>query len=212
MLDEEPKMKPQGIVDHEFVLKNKQTPPICHDAVSYALSFFPELKSVPIRFYHKSALLPHQSRPTIRSIFTKAGKNRIYTVTVSGSTVEDLKPLIFDNLSFNEQVGMIAHELAHITQYQQYSTIQLIKTLLGYLNGAKRTVFEQNADKIVIQRGLGWELYDFANAREWAAIDNPVVAYLSGFHLTPEEIVQYMQNLKRSSKIDFLIDFTNSLN
>lgn len=212
-MDGGPKMQSQARVQHQTILKNKHAPYVCQDAVTYALSFFPELKTVPIQFQYKPSVLPHKTRPSLKSAFKSANKNRVYKVTLSAKTVPELTPLIFDNLTFNEQVGMIAHELAHITQFQQSSTLNLLTIGLSYLSDAARTRFEQEADKIVVQRGLGWELYAFSNARERVAVDNnPVVDYLSKFYLSPEEIMQYMRNLRRSSKVDFLIDLTNCLN
>lgn len=205
-------MQSLGRVHDKIFLKNKDAPAVCQDAVTYALSFFPELKTVPIQFYYKPSVLPHKSRPTFRSVFRKANKNRVYKVTISSKTVPELTPLIFDNLTFNEQVGMIAHELAHVIQFQKSSTLGLLKTGFAYLFKTARTQLEQEADKIAIQRGLGWELYAFSNARERISPDNPVVEYLSTFYLSPEEIMQYMRNLRRSSKVDFLIDLTNCLN
>lgn len=205
-------MQSLGRTQHKTILKNKDAPAVCQNAVTYALSFFPELKTVPIQFHHKPSVLPHKSRPTTRSIFRNANKNRVYKVTISASTVPELTPLIFDNLTFNEQVGMIAHELAHITQFQHSSTLGLLKSGLAYLSKTARTQFEQEADKIAIKKGLGWELYAFANARDKISGENPVVGYLTNFYLSPEEIMQYMTNLRRSSKVDFLIDLTNCLN
>lgn len=213
MPDEGPKMKPPGIPGTAVLLNNKQAPAICEDAVSYALRFFPELKGVPIQFYHKPSVLPHKSRLSFASIFKKPGNKRQYKVTVSAKTVPELSDLTFDNLSFNAQVGMIAHELAHITQFQQKTPFQLLKSGFSYLMRPHRLRLEQEADKMAVQRGLGWELYAFATTVERvASTGNPVVSYLSQFHLSPEEIIQYMQNLRRSSKIDFLIDFSNCLN
>ncbi len=205
-------MQSLGRGQQKPILQNKNAPAVCQDAVTYALSFFPELKTVPIQFHHKSAVLPHKSRPTFRTVFRRANKNRIYKVTIAANTVPELTPLIFDNLTFNEQVGLIAHELAHITQFQQSSTFGLLKKAFAYLSQTARTQFEQEADKIAIQRGLGWELYAYSNVRDKISSDNPVVEYLSKFYLSPEEIMQYMRNLKRSSKVDFLIDLTNCLN
>ena len=208
---DEPQMKNHQQVGQKALSSNKFAPVSCQDAVSLALEFFPELKAVPIRFFHQPSVAPHKSCPTSQSFFRSPGK-RIYDVILSARTVPEISDLCFDNLRFREQVGLVAHELAHITQYQSYGFADLIKNYLAYLSEPKRTAIEQKVDKKVVEHGLGWELYAYANARERAAIDNPVVQYLDQFHLSPEDIMHYMQNLNRSSKIDFKIDLTYNLN
>lgn len=212
MMDDKPQMKNHQQVAQKALDHNKFAPDSCREAVKQALSFFPELRSVPIRFFHQSSVVPHKSRATLRSFFKRHKERRVYDVILSSRTVPEFDDLCFNNLRFREQVGLLAHELAHITQYQNCGFTKLIKLHLAYLNPRKRTELEQAADKKVVEAGLGWELYAYANARERASVDNPVISYLDQFHLSPEDVMHYMQNLHRSSKIDFRIDFTHSLN
>lgn len=196
--------------DHCVLDTTKQAPKSCENAVHYALSFFPHLHAVHIRFFHKPSILPHRSRPTFKSLFRK--RNRVYNVVLSAKTVQDLEDIRFDNLSFNEQVGLIAHELAHVSQYQQLSPFSLLRSFLHYIFPKSRAKYEREADKKAVACGLGWELYAFANARERSSIGNPVLAYLNQFHLSPEDVIHYMQSMQGSSKVDFKIDLTYSLN
>jgi hypothetical protein len=212
MMDDEPQMKNHQRTGQRILNTNKFAPESCQDAVSLALDFFPELRTVPIRFFHQPSVIPHKSRPTTRSLFKSSNRGRVYDVVLSAKTIPEFGDLCFDKLRFREQVGLIAHELAHITQYQAYGFSDLIRSYLAYLHPDKRKAIEQEADKKVVEQGLGWELYAYANARERAAADNPVVHYLDQFHLSPEDIMHYMQNLNRSSKIDFRIDLTYHMN
>ena len=191
--------------------ENKQVPSACKEAIRYALSFFPELQAIPIHFKYKKAILPVKSGPTLKSYF-KQSKDRSYQVTISEKTVWEFEPLLFQNLDFNAQVGLIAHELAHIIQFQQYDRRQLITKWGSYFIPENRERIEQDADKRVIEHGLGWELYAFANRKHKAAIENPVIQYQTQFHLSPEEVLHYIQTLNASEKANFKLDFKFNLN
>jgi hypothetical protein len=101
-----------------------------------ALLFYPELKETNIDFRIKKARSPLQARPTMWAIFRK-NKNRRYLITISSKTIEKLEPILLHNLSYNAQIGVIGHELSHISDFQSHRGAFLIKLLLWQLSSKK---------------------------------------------------------------------------
>ncbi len=165
-------------------------------AFNHAIKFFPELQDTTILVKATRQILPCRANLTWKSFF-KNPEKRTFVITISTRTIEDLTPILFDNVSFNAKVGMIANALAHIDQYQQYSPMQLIKNHLSYPFPAFRERCEKAADKKVVYQGLGWELYDWSCVLKQAENENKPLQYLNQFHLEPESIIQYMQNLSK---------------
>src|SRR5690606_30567279 len=91
--------------------QNKFLPKGFEIATLVALSHYPELKEVNIRFILKETFIPLISRPKISSIL-KQKKNWEYVVIISDHSNEDMETILLKNLSFNAQVGIIGHELA----------------------------------------------------------------------------------------------------
>lgn len=164
-------------------------------AVQYALLFFPELKHVNFSIKASKSVFPIKCVPRWSSLFKKPA-NREYLITISSKTIQEFNPLLFENLSQSAQIGMVAQALARIAQYQQYSSWELIRVFFKYPFPEYREEWEKAVDKKTIDNGLGWELYDWANQFDKMAHENMALRYLQQFHLHPEEIIHYLQNLK----------------
>ncbi len=179
------KLKPDTSVPHSW-----------EEAIQYALDFFPELQNVRIRIKARKNLLHCQCRPGLLSFLQKPDK-RTYQILISTTTVRELTPLLFENLSFNARVGMIAHALAHIIQFQQLSRWDLVKNFLSYPLPSFRKKWEKEADKKVVEHGLGWEFFDWANLLQKLETNNMAIRYLNHFHLDPDDVLFYIQNLNQ---------------
>ena len=60
-------------------------------------------------------------------------------------------------------MGIIAHELGHTVYYQDKTALQLISIAYKYENDREFYLeFERHGDELAIQRGLGYQIYDFA--------------------------------------------------
>ena len=129
--------------------------------VLIALSFYPELKDVDITFRFRKRVTPLASRPKILSTFKRKGK-RAYVITISTKSNERLTPILFCNLPFNAQIGVLGHELGHITEYKNKNSIQLLSIAISLLNSKYTNHFEFNTDLICINHGLGFQLYDWS--------------------------------------------------
>ncbi|MES2690974.1 MAG: hypothetical protein V4658_11265, partial [Bacteroidota bacterium] len=90
---------------------NKELPAGFEDQALQALTFFPELKKVHIRFFLKKTKTPLASRPTLLSMFRKP-ENRHYVITISTRSKGILDSILLHNLSYNARVGVLSHELS----------------------------------------------------------------------------------------------------
>lgn len=153
--------------------KRKNIPNEIKPQVLIALAYYPELHHTNIRIRNRKRKTPLASRPQMWSIFKKRN-NRTYVITISSTTTSKLKPILFHRLPYNAQIGVIGHELAHISDYKQKSTLQLLELALSLLSSKNVDKFEFETDLNCINHGLGYQLYDWSqyvrhvlNIPEW---------------------------------------------
>ena len=95
-----------------------------------ALSFYPELKNTKISFRRRELKTTMAARPKGIEIFRGKG-TRHYIIYINDFPSVKLSP---DSVSFNAQVGIIGHELAHIVNYEQISSLKILYVGLSYFN------------------------------------------------------------------------------
>ena len=137
---------------------NKEIPPSLKSQALIALSFYPELKKTKIIFRFNKGNTPLTSRPKVWSTLKKA-KNRTYIITISEKSNEKLSPILFFNLPYNAQIGVLGHELSHILDYNTKSTGQILGVLFDRISAKKINRSELKTDRICIDHGLGHQLY-----------------------------------------------------
>ncbi len=127
-----------------------------------ALSYYPELKNVEIIFRLKKTNTPLTSKPSFVSLF-RAAKNRKYIVTISEQTNPYLEPILFKNLNFNAQIGVLGHELSHISNYIHKGFGKMFHIIEIEIFSKKQVdSFEYNTDLTCISHGLGYQLLDWS--------------------------------------------------
>jgi hypothetical protein len=80
----------------------KEIPQQFEKPILTALSHFPELKDVHIVFRIKKAYSGLTTKPNFAGIF-KRKDHRTYIITISNETIDTLKPLLLQNLTFEQQ-------------------------------------------------------------------------------------------------------------
>ncbi len=179
-------------------LANKIIPIEFKDAIHIALNFYPNLKATQIKFKIKKNKSPLTARPTIWAIFQKASKRK-YIITLSNKTNLKLTPILFQNLSFNAQIGVIGHELAHIDFYNTKKGIYFIKLALLHLSKKSMDKFEFNTDKRCIESGLGYQLLNWSKEvreklklKQWGGSSMPTAK--KERYMNPETILKHIKN------------------
>ena len=161
----------------EFI-SNKKIPESIRSQALRALSFYPELKNTHIIFRFRKRRTPLSSRPQVLSTFKKK-ENRKYVITISTKSNKKLAPILFFNLPYNAQIGVLGHELGHITTYDTMHTGQLLSLIFKLLSSKYTDEFEFNTDLIGINHGLGYQLLDWSkyvrsalDIPEWRGADD----------------------------------------
>lgn len=137
--------------------KYKKIPASIEKPVLIALSYYPELKDTQIRFRIKKRHTPLQTRATWAGVF-KRKEIRDYVITISDSTEAMLTPILFKNVSFNLQIGVAGHELAHVADFSTYSSLGIIWHGIRNVSPKYIDKFEFKTDSICIAHGLGYQL------------------------------------------------------
>ncbi|MGQ7870554.1 hypothetical protein [Sunxiuqinia sp. sy24] len=125
-----------------------------------AMSHYPELKGVAIEFVRKDIKTTMASRPSIDFIFRKK-ENRQYKIYID-TQVKKEQGLLLSDVPYNAQIGVIGHELAHIADYENKTTMGVVLTGLGYLFHPFRRKLEHKVDEITIAHGLGHQVKEFS--------------------------------------------------
>ena len=150
-----------------------------------ALSYFPELKNTKISFRRREFRTTMAARPKGIEVFRAKGK-RHYIIYINDYPSSKVSP---DSVSFNAQIGVIGHELAHLVDYEQTSSLKMLVVGFSYLNKKFRTKFERATDLRTINHGLLWQCYDFALYVHNSSIaPTEYINYKKKFYMSPEEI------------------------
>ena len=127
------------------------------NATLIALSYFPELRYTHIEFRYSRERTTMAARPIPHTVLFGRTRFRIFI-----NNRDDFEGIILYDVPFNAQVGIIAHELEHIVDYQSRNAIGIIGVALRWMDPVRRILFEREIDRDLIIRGLGWQLYDWA--------------------------------------------------
>lgn len=182
---------------------NKKIIPSAYETqILIALSYFPELKNTVIEFRLKKTNTPLSSRPKFLGLLQSA-KSRRYIITISEKTNSKLEPILFKNLNFNAQVGVLGHELSHVSDYMTKGFAEMSNLLLIEIFSKKQVdKFESRTDHICIYHGLGYQLLDWSifvrqnlKIDYWRGADNLQYINKKERYLNPKTIVKIMSDL-----------------
>ena len=154
-----------------------------------ALSFYPELRNVEIHFKYSNEATTMACRPDLLSLIKG---RRIYYILINNR--KNFEGILLVDVPFNAQIGVIGHEIAHILDYEGRNILGIIKVGLDYLHNDSKSQFEQYVDKMTIFRGLGWQLYDWA---QYSMYDSPKATeeykmFKRDIYLQPQQIITTM--------------------
>ena len=185
--------------------RNKEIPEQFKKPILTALSYFPELKEVHIIFRIRKHYTPLTTKPNFLGVFAPKD-HRTYIVTISNETSDTLTRLLFQNLSFEEQVGIMGHELSHVVDFNSKNFIQSVAGGAGHVSRKYLDKMEFNTDRICIEHGLGKYLEAYSmhvrqsmHVHNWRGVD--FVNEKNETHeryMNPDTIEKYMDNAASS--------------
>jgi hypothetical protein len=139
--------------------QHKNFTPETELAALLALSFYPELRNTPINFKYKEIKTTMAARPRAAMPLSRKRSYNIY-INSQASLVGGVN---YAELNLEQQLGIIAHELAHIVQYEQKDNLQLLLMGLRYKWSPDFKVkMERATDQLVIDHGLAGPLRAFS--------------------------------------------------
>jgi hypothetical protein len=163
-----------------------------------ALSFYPELKNVEIEFVFTKSNTPFSSKPTPSTVLLP-GKKRKYQINVCKEIRKERVNILPRNLSFNILIGLIGHELAHISDYINKNSLQVIGTGLFYPIKTYKRNLEKSIDLSTVHHGLGYQLWEYSNLIKKLKKEFPNDRYYKtyyDYYLSPESIELEISNSK----------------
>ena len=179
------------------LLQNKKFPEKYRLQILLALLPFPELINVRIRFEERKQWFPLASRPNWKRMFLPKNQWE-YLILFSTKSTYFSESLLFSQIPFNAQIGILGHELCHTIYFLDKKMMGVFSTGLKYLFSDYRIKFEKETDREAIHRGLGWQLLEFANyCRKHS--NHRINKWLDNYYLPPSEIEKFIYSLQNNN-------------
>jgi hypothetical protein len=183
--------KSQSLIFENDFKKAVGIPPEFQSDFRKVFSVYLELKNKNIRVEEKKIRTTMRCRPKIFSLFREK-KNRRYLIIINNDSAVN-KAILLKNIPQQAQIGVIAHELGHIIDYENKSNFVIFTDGIKYLFLDSRAKFEKHVDQIAIDKGFGEQLYQFIDfILKNKDIPEKYKDYKKRIYLSPEEIKKKM--------------------
>ena len=178
-------------------------PSSIQEEAQIALSHYPKLADTPITFKFKKKIKKStmQAQPIFSSLF-RSRKNREYIILISEKIKISGKEYFTKDVPKNIMVGWLGHELGHIMDYQERSSLNLAWFGIKYtLSGSYLKEAERAADTYAVSSGMGPYIVETKNfILDNAEIQEKYKARIRKFYLSPEEIMVMVEQQEASSE------------
>jgi len=175
---------------YSVYMANKYTVPKEFElAIAIALSYYPELVDSKIKFKFKKINTTLNARPTLVSLLFSKREDRIYIIRINN--LEKDSVINISEVPFNAKIGLFAHEFSHFSDYAKKSMFGVMGRGISYTSKKSKAIFEKEIDLKTIQRGLGWQLYDWSNFVLYdSTADIKYKEFKKEVYMTPEAILE----------------------
>ncbi|SOE22499.1 hypothetical protein SAMN06298216_2928 [Spirosomataceae bacterium TFI 002] len=171
------------------------------DDYQFCIQYFNKIPSQNIRIKKKKQLIPLTTTPSIWNLFKKK-ENWTYRINISSKTIERFTPILYDNLSIDGRIGVLAHELSHVHDFQTSKKSYLIKVFFSHVSSKKMDAFEYNTDLICIKQGMGNYLYAWStdvkeslDIEQWEGKNTFNTDSTRERYMRPETICKYINQM-----------------
>lgn len=160
-----------------------------------AYSAYPQLRNIKIDMVFRDYGPPMQANFNIWSLLGPA-KNRHYIIHLNDARNTPFDAILLRNLPFNAQVGILAHELGHVSYYDQLNTLQIAKWGIKYLiSDDFRSTHEKSTDLQPVYHGLGNQIWQYAwyvRYDDCCQVMYETYKWIDRYYLTDKEIWEAM--------------------
>ena len=188
---------------HRVELKNIDSTSSIKKQIDYVLKFYPKMLVKNILVDFKKSASVAKTRPKFSSIF-KSPVQRVYKITFSKGTNSTLDSVVLENLTFNSQIGLIAHQISIIEDMSTGGFFNFVAFYFKNLTHAGIKRIYLDAEEKTIEVGLGYQLLDLNKENlENLKIEN---------WTDTKGYTNYMRHYKnRSMKPSRVINFINDM-
>jgi hypothetical protein len=132
-------------------------------------------------------------RPSFFSFFKKPEK-RTYVLCINNN--EDFSGILFQDVPHEARIGLLAHELMHVRDYQGRGFGGLVERGWQYLSKKGKHNFEHEIDQMVIDGGFGFFLYYWsAYVLEESDVDEKYREFKRRVYMKPKSILTELNRL-----------------
>ncbi|MUH34727.1 hypothetical protein D9O36_02635 [Zobellia amurskyensis] len=188
-----------------FVQLNAQhiVPDVIKEEAQTALSHYPELKDTPISFkiiknIRQSTM---RAQPKFNSLF-KGRKKRAYVILISEKIKISDTVFLTKDVPKDIMIGWLGHELGHVMDYRDRSTLNLIWFGLKYsFSGSYIKEAERAADTFAVAHGMhDYILKTKHFILDHAEIEEKYKERIRRYYLSPEEIMTLVKEHETSEE------------
>jgi hypothetical protein len=171
-------------------------------ALFEAYQAYPELHHLSLSFRFRASFMGSymQAQPFFHSVFL--GKNsRSYIVRMKPVMLTDQGNIALSSVPQKVVVGWLAHELGHVFDYLNRSTLGMLSFGLGYISSDRlKREAEYRADKIAIEHGFADYLLAtkkfIAEHRHWP---EGYQAKIARYYMSAEEVRAYAKAIEEKN-------------
>jgi hypothetical protein len=162
-----------------------------------ALSYYPELKNTSIEFKFKKHIKKSimQAQPRFLSLL-KGKKNRSYKILISESFEIGGQHYSTENIPENVLIGWLGHELGHVMDYRNRSSLNLIWFgVKYYLSDSYIQKAERAADTYAVEKNMDTYILETKNfILNNTNLSEVYKARIKKYYLSPDEIVKLVED------------------
>lgn len=119
-----------------------------------------DLQNCRIKIKTKNLKTTMAARPHFFSLLL-GKKNRRYTILINKN--ENFNGVLLRDVPSEARIGLFAHELMHIRDYNNMSLKRVVQFGYQYLSVTGKTQIEHRTDSLTIAAGFGQQLYEWAH-------------------------------------------------
>lgn len=163
-----------------------------------ALSYYPELDSTRIVFKSGKIKTSLTARPTLGSLLFRKRVNRKYVIRIKPNNGDSVATI--SQAGFNAAVGVLGHEFNHIIDFSERGFFRIVGRLFNYTSKKGKRRYEGEIDRMTIEKGLGWQLYDWADYNiNKSNAKAKYKDYKRTVYFTPNELIIIMKELEEQN-------------
>ncbi|WP_010521488.1 hypothetical protein [Aquimarina agarivorans] len=184
-------------------LKNKTIPTEILAEAKTALSFYPSLKNTPIEFVIKPSMKKSfmKAQPKFSTLLKPTYK-RAYLIFINESfTLED-KKLDLKDIPSDVLVGWLGHELGHVMDYKERSTLNLLWFGIRYYFSGN---YIRKAERIADSYAVSHQMTDYIICTKnfilnHADLSDKYKSKIKRLYVSPNEILKIVEEQEKAKQ------------